>query len=168
VAYDYTSSALTDVVENIGRFSATLSAGAGFTWTVPTFTASNLIQRPIFETRLLGWTPSNLASGNVPTSTTNTGAYRLIGKECYVEANWTGTASGSNFAGCRIDSLPLSHVFVYATIMSGGILLQDGATFNDYTFVYAFTSAQTLQTGNLFVTTRKPNNIRLTVSYRIV
>ena len=41
---------------NIGRFAATLSAGAGYTWTVPTFTSANLIQRPIFETRKLTWT----------------------------------------------------------------------------------------------------------------
>ena len=37
----------------IGRFAATLSAGAGYTWTVPTFDSKNLIQRPIFETRVL-------------------------------------------------------------------------------------------------------------------
>jgi len=37
----------------IGRFAATLSAGAGYTWTVPSFTALNLINRPIYETRWL-------------------------------------------------------------------------------------------------------------------
>lgn len=41
----------------IGRFAATLSAGAGYTWTQPASTFSNLIQRPIYETRWLTWTP---------------------------------------------------------------------------------------------------------------
>jgi hypothetical protein len=45
--------AATDAWVNIGRFAATLSAGAGYTWSVPTFTATNLIQRPIYESRLL-------------------------------------------------------------------------------------------------------------------
>lgn len=48
----------TDAVELIGRFAATLSAGAGYTWSVPTFTTANLIQRPIYETRLLIWAPT--------------------------------------------------------------------------------------------------------------
>lgn len=41
----------------IGRFAATLSAGAGYTWTVPTFTAINLVQHPVYETRWLEWVP---------------------------------------------------------------------------------------------------------------
>jgi hypothetical protein len=46
-----------DNVVNIGRFAATLSAGAGHTWTVPTFSNANLIQEPIYETRTLSYTP---------------------------------------------------------------------------------------------------------------
>jgi hypothetical protein len=48
-----TNAAAGDVYVNIGRFASILSAGAGYTWTVPTFTPTNLIQRPIFETRWL-------------------------------------------------------------------------------------------------------------------
>lgn len=48
-----TNAAATDYYEVIGRFAATLSAGAGYTWSVPTFTAKNLIQRPVYETRVL-------------------------------------------------------------------------------------------------------------------
>lgn len=50
-----TNAVSTDYYELIGRFAATLSAGAGYTWTVPTFTAINLIQKPIFKTRLLNF-----------------------------------------------------------------------------------------------------------------
>ena len=43
-----------DIMVNIGRFGATLSAGAGYTWSVPTFVNNvNIIQRPIYESRLL-------------------------------------------------------------------------------------------------------------------
>jgi hypothetical protein len=53
-----TNAAAGDVYELIGRFAATMSAGAGYTWSVPTFTATNLIQRPIYETRQLIWAPT--------------------------------------------------------------------------------------------------------------
>jgi hypothetical protein len=59
----------------IGRFAATLSAGAGYTWSVPTFTASNLIQRPIYETR-----PSSYVSTGAVANCTGTGGYQIIGK----------------------------------------------------------------------------------------
>lgn len=53
-----TNAASGDDYTVIGRFAATLSAGAGYTWTVPTFTSINLIQRPIFETRWLSYLPT--------------------------------------------------------------------------------------------------------------
>ena len=52
-----TNATATDYYNVIGRFAATLSAGAGYTWSVPTFTAINLIQRPIWETRKLTYSP---------------------------------------------------------------------------------------------------------------
>lgn len=48
-----TNAASGDDYEVIGRFAATLSAGTGYTWSVPTFTNNNLIQRPIYKTRRL-------------------------------------------------------------------------------------------------------------------
>jgi len=48
-----------DIMVNIGRFGATLSAGAGYTWSVPTFVNNvNIIQRPIYESRLLRFATS--------------------------------------------------------------------------------------------------------------
>lgn len=59
----------TNSVVNIWRFAATLSAGAGYTWSVPTFTSSNLIQRPIymnapkdFVPTITAWTSSWVSS----------------------------------------------------------------------------------------------------------
>lgn len=52
-----TNAAASDEYVVIGRFAATLSAGAGFTWSVPAYTAKNLVQTPIYATRQLSWTP---------------------------------------------------------------------------------------------------------------
>ncbi|MDD4027022.1 MAG: hypothetical protein PHO75_02420 [Candidatus Shapirobacteria bacterium] len=61
-----THAASGDDYELIGRFAAILSAGAGYTWTVPTFSNKNLIQRPIYETRLLTFNSvlTNVTEGN--------------------------------------------------------------------------------------------------------
>jgi len=83
-----TNAAAGDDYELIGRFAATLSAGAGYTWTVPTFTNKNLIQRPIYETRWLDWTPVvAFTAGTDPSSpnadyTLNT--YKLINDTCHI------------------------------------------------------------------------------------
>lgn len=71
-----------NVVVNVGRFAATLSGGAGYTWTVPTFNGSNLIQRPIYETRILKLTP-NTGSFTLGNGTT-LGEYRLFGNSCQI------------------------------------------------------------------------------------
>jgi hypothetical protein len=63
-----TNAASGDNYVNIGRFAATLSAGAGFTWTVPTFTNANLIQEPIYETRWLDWVPTYNTVGSMTTA----------------------------------------------------------------------------------------------------
>ena len=65
-----TTAASTDPYQNIGRYAATLSAGAGYTWTVPTYTPSNLIQQPIYYTRFLTWVPTIVGYSSNPTTTT--------------------------------------------------------------------------------------------------
>jgi len=92
-----TNAAATDNYVNVGRFAATLSAGAGYTWTVPTFTGLNLIQRPVYVSRFLSFTPAftNLIAGNG----THTGRYQVDGRKCYFEANFvfgdTSSISGT-------------------------------------------------------------------------
>ena len=63
-----TTAAASDAYNVIGRFAATLSAGAGYTWTVPTFTAANLIHQPVFRTRLLTWLPTFTGFSTAPTT----------------------------------------------------------------------------------------------------
>lgn len=101
-----TTAAATDYYEVVGRFAATLSAGAGYTWTVPTFTAINLINTPIYETRLLAWLPTwtNLTIGNAVVKY----RYRLRRREVKIHANvqW-GTTTSIGGSGVNF-SLPFS------------------------------------------------------------
>jgi len=71
-----TNATSTDYYNIIGRFAATLSGGAGYTWSVPTFTAKNLIQRPIYTTRSLTYNPTIIWTGTAPTSENN--SYKFI------------------------------------------------------------------------------------------
>jgi len=98
-----TNAAAGDNYVNIGRFAATLSAGAGYTWSVPTFTAVNLIQKPIFETRYLTWIPTISSSGGTHTTVVATGGfYKLDNDNLIVLPNIAvtnkGTATGYLFA----------------------------------------------------------------------
>ncbi len=67
-----TTAAATDYYSVIGRFAATLSATASFNWSVPTFTATNLVNYPIYQTRWLSWLPTYTASGSLTYSSVST------------------------------------------------------------------------------------------------
>ena len=95
---NYTS---TDEVANIGRFAATLSAGAGYTWTVPTFTNSNLIQEPCFETRWLTWVPV-VQAGNPTYGTVTYPLARYKVKDALVNYQFGCSGTGSGTAGTGI------------------------------------------------------------------
>lgn len=96
---DFTS---TDEVEVIGRFAATLSAGAGYTWSVPTYTSSNLIQRPIYETRWLDCLPTIAVSGGTaPTYSSSTYKYRVVYDRVHYTLNNRNTSGGTAGAGAN-------------------------------------------------------------------
>lgn len=67
----------TDTCEVVGRFAATLSAGAGYTWTVPSFTTTNLIQKPIYNTRLLSAVSTITAGSGSFTTVSGTIKYQI-------------------------------------------------------------------------------------------
>lgn len=123
-----TTAAATDYYEVIGRFAATLSAGAGYTWTVPTFTAKNLIQRPIYETRWLSWLPTYTGSGSL-TYTSVTGnrvVYKIQADKTLIEIKTTGTTGGTTSNEIRF-TVPFSRFDATAYQTIGGGWLYDGA-----------------------------------------
>lgn len=94
-----TTAASTDPYEVVGRFAATLSAGAGYTWTVPTYSPENLIQRPIYETRLLDWVP--VWTGYSVDPSGGFKKYRLKNNQCTIYmgdiTNGTSNANTNKF-----------------------------------------------------------------------
>lgn len=108
-----TAPASTDVVVNIGRFRATLSAGAGYTWTSVSQsapTAENTVQRPIFETSILTFLPVGTASsGTITTMGTCSGKYQLMGANLSFECSLAITTNGTG-AGYFKSSLPFTHI----------------------------------------------------------
>lgn len=106
-----TNAAAGDDYENIGRFAATLSAGAGYTWTVPTFTNKNLIQRPIFVSRLLVWNPTYSASGSMTWSASSirTPKYQVRSNTVKCWDYPSGTTGGSADIGLY-STLPLTPI----------------------------------------------------------
>ena len=93
----------TDDMVVIGRFPATLSAGAGYTWTVPAFTSLNLKSRPIYETRRLSFTSTLTGFSGTPTQTCS---YKVRYDTMVLYLSISGTSNATNFTA----SIPLAPV----------------------------------------------------------
>lgn len=102
-----TSIASTDYFVNVGRFAATLSASASFNWSIPSFTAINLINRPIYESRWLLYAPVITSATGTFTSVSGAGRYQIAYKKVFTDVIITITTAGS--AGTAIDCpLPIA------------------------------------------------------------
>ena len=101
-----TNAVSSDYYENVGRFAATLSAGAGYTWTVPTFTPLNQAQSPVYETRWLTWTPVHTGFSSGPTGFTT--KYKIRGMKGSGEmlAFMEGTTGGTSNATTWTMTVP--------------------------------------------------------------
>lgn len=86
-----TNAASTDEYELVGRFNATLSAGAGYTWSIPG--TAVVVNRPIYETRWLTFTPSYTGFSSNPSATF---VYQISGKNCNVSQLTPGSDGTSN------------------------------------------------------------------------
>src|SRR5574343_337000 len=109
-----TSLAVTDQLVVIGRFAATLSAGAGYTWSVPTFTATNLIQERIFEKRNSNANFTVDGAGSLGTFTRNvfSSRYKIVGDEMHVQFYADITNKGS-WSGAFQVNFPFSAAGLY-------------------------------------------------------
>ncbi|MGA1048552.1 MAG: hypothetical protein ACO3UU_11095, partial [Minisyncoccia bacterium] len=99
----------TDEVVNVGRFAATLSASPSYNWSVPSFTNANLIQEPVYETRVLNYQPVYSAAGSMTYTSVSTlkAIYQIRDRTFYVDISAQGTTGGS--ADPQIlASLPIS------------------------------------------------------------
>jgi hypothetical protein len=105
-AINATAPAATDNVVNIGRFAATLSAGAGYTWSVPTFTTVNLVQKPCFETRVLTYAPAITGYSAVPTAANCVYQYYIVNRT--VKIQLSEDATGTSNATTKTYSVPFT------------------------------------------------------------
>jgi hypothetical protein len=148
-----TAPAATDVCENIGRFAASLSAGAGYTWSVPTYTAINLIQRPIYNTRFLSYNPT-ITNGTLGDGTMST-SYMV--DRLTTKLNFTFTlGSTSSITGAISFSLPFTCI---TSILCNGLLNDTGtATYVGTVVVYSSTAAITaLKSDSTYTTVAYPS-----------
>lgn len=93
-----TNAAATDYYEVIGRFAAThIFDDIVNPWTVPTFTAKNLINRPIYETRWLSYQPvySALSPMTYTSVTTYTNKYKFSDNTQQIIILAQGTTGGT-------------------------------------------------------------------------
>jgi hypothetical protein len=131
-----------DIFVNIGRFAATLSAGASYNWSVPTFNAGNLIQRPVYESRRLLFDTVRTATAPM-TITSNEAAfgfYVISGRNCFVViysyGDFGGTATSTfgttlpftnNSGFGQWNSVP-GNEFSYATTVGATLYIADNTS----------------------------------------
>lgn len=100
-----TTAASTDTYELVGRVNVTLSASASYNWSVPA--TSVVINRPIFTTRWLSYTPTLTNF----TGTINVAKYQLSVQKCDMYLKIT---QGASVTGNHTFTLPLSAHSDYA------------------------------------------------------
>lgn len=115
-----TTAAASDEYEVVGRFNATLSAGAGFTWSVPA--TSVVVSRPIFETRWLDWTPAYSASGSLTYSSVSTTSakYKFNGDRVMYYLTAAGTLGGSA-SNTLYATIPFDPSVTTTTVGNGNV-----------------------------------------------
>lgn len=114
-----TNAAAGDVYELIGRFNATLSAGAGYTWSIPA--TSIIINRPIYETRWLTYIPAVTAAGSMTIASLNltTALYKLSYNESRIILKMAFTTGGSA-SDAVITTVPIGRAETDNYVSIGG------------------------------------------------
>jgi hypothetical protein len=107
-AGNWTNHNATDRVENVGRFRAVLSAGAGFTWS---FNSQFVIHSPVHESDWLSFNPVVTASsGTITTVTLGTSnVYRVSKGLLHAQMRFIVTNNGTG-AGLLRTTLPFSAI----------------------------------------------------------
>lgn len=107
-------SSANDVVV-IGRFNATLSATASFNWSLPA--TSVIIQRPIYQSRLLDWNPAPTGFSVLPSST----EYRYRIEYDDVTFDYLEGADGTSNATTFTATLPFAGVAPNTMLLSNTV-----------------------------------------------
>ena len=136
-----TTAAAGDNYVNIGRFAAILSAGAGYTWTVPTFTTANLIQRLIYETRILLYVPTVTGYNAANALTVR---YRIRGLDVTLfDLNIYGTSNSATFD----LTLPFTPNVDAGVFFSKMVFCSDNSTWSTNASIFGISNSATAKVG---------------------
>jgi hypothetical protein len=135
----------TDEVEVIGRLTATLSAGAAYTWSISG--TGNVINRPIYNTDILTWdyqlTYTGGGGSNL-TPTRNAKRYSITNNQMFLSIDASMNAAFSAGTGNAQITIPLSANTV--GVFANPIFVQDASdSFRNFPGVF-----QSTATANLF------------------
>lgn len=124
IAGNWTNYNATDPVTVIGRFRARLSAGAGFTWSIPN---AKVINRPVFESDWLEWTPQGGTTTSLvyTINTLNLATYQVSLTGVFFQMSVIGTTSGSVAPGITF-TLPFSMSTTIGFVNAAGGQTTDG------------------------------------------
>ena len=104
----------------VGRFNVTLSAGAGYTWTIPA--TSLIINQCVYETRLLTYTPTHsrviTPYSNAPT--VFQAVYQIRDGRVYINEMHTMHATTPGGSGFQLFTLPFTAA-VYTPVAAQNI-----------------------------------------------
>jgi hypothetical protein len=105
-----TNASSSDNYVNIGRFPATLSGVSLYNWSLPTLTNANLIQRPVYETRYLNYTPAFTVTSPMTLTGTSlpSGFYKIVGDQLSVAGSILQAKGGSALTYDAYISIPFS------------------------------------------------------------
>lgn len=135
--------AATDEVKIIGRFAAINSGTASYNWSIPTFTSKNLINKPIYETRVMGvnLTASTVTGVSSVDTTNSLVTYLLSRNVCHSYIRLYGTSNSTTFAfkqPFKQDTTTQKRLSVQMRAIDGGgsatngMALSDSGTFTFY------------------------------------
>lgn len=140
LAYSGSAPASTDVVVNIGYVSASLSAGAGYTWSVPATDVAHSI--PVYELPWMDWAYGPLGYSAVPTNTL--ARYTITRHTCrhFVREATNGTSNATTMT----YELPITSKTITNTLWSAMVGLVDNGAAVTAPGRVIFGSAQTQAT----------------------
>lgn len=145
-----TAPASTDDVVVCGRFAATLSASASFNWSVPSYTSINLVQRPIYDSRIQSFVPVWASSGTQPVISDGTiaGMYQFRNRKIFLVVRIVMGASTTYGTGTYNISIPFAAAAATNATNPGSFSLFDSSAATMY--IGAINLANAGTTGNLF------------------
>jgi hypothetical protein len=124
-----TTAASTDDYTVIGRFSATLSAGAGYTWSISG--TGDVINRPIYTTDLLTYSPQWTSTGTAPSVGNGTllGYYQRVYNRTMAQARLASGSTTGWGTGTYNFSLPFSSAAITSQQNTASVFDNSASTF---------------------------------------